>query len=176
MTETIDELVARKLPNGMYLNIVEEPAPSVVERIVDVTLALARLGAICYLTYIGGKLVWSMLDANQQSSASKKAAKKALADRLKRPDVESMEFDSYEQKIMVDVIGPDEIDVSFADIGGMDAEIEEVRDNVVLPFQIWKFYKKHETISTCPTGVLLYGAPGTGKSLTAKAIAKGKFQ
>eukprot|EP01034_Spumella_vulgaris_P040052 gene40052-49525_t len=88
--------------------------------------------------------------------------KKGLAKRLNRPDVESMDFDNYEMKIMTDVIGCDEIDVSFADIGGMDAQLED----------IYKFYSQFETISTCPTGVLLYGAPGTGKSLTAKAIAK----
>ena len=56
---------------------------------------------------------------------------------------------------MDDVIGADEIGVSFKDIGGLENELEEVRDNIVLPFQIYKNYKQFESIASCPTGVLL---------------------
>eukprot|EP01031_Cornospumella_fuschlensis_P034952 gene34952-42328_t len=100
------------------------------------------------------------------------AAKQALAKKLGRPEIETMDFDGYELRIMPEVVGPEEITTGFSDVGGLDSAIDEVKDNVVLPIQIWKYHKSYASVSPCPTGVLLYGPPGTGKSLIAKAIAK----
>jgi len=102
------------------------------------------------------------------------AAKKQLAKRLNRPEIETMDFDSYEMRLMVDVLGPDELDVTFDDVGGLESQLEDVKDNVVLPIRLWA-QDRHSSVSgvsPCPTGVILYGKPGTGKSLIAKAIAK----
>ncbi|RYH18971.1 AAA family ATPase [archaeon] len=101
------------------------------------------------------------------------AAKQALAKKLGRPEIETMDFDGYELRIIPEVVGPEEITIGFSDVGGLDSAIDEVKDNVVLPIQIWKYHKSYASVSPCPTGVLLYGPPGTGKSLIAKAIAKG---
>ena len=73
-----------------------------------------------------------------------------------------MTFDRHETLLLPDVVGPDDIDVSFEDVGGMDEQLQEVKDNVVLPFHIFKHYRSSQRICTSPTGVLLYGAPGTG--------------
>jgi len=59
--------------------------------------------------------------------------------------------------------------VSFADIGGLDKQINEIREVVELPILKPELFKK-VGISP-PKGVLLYGEPGTGKTLTAKAVA-----
>ncbi|MHA1273735.1 MAG: proteasome-activating nucleotidase [Promethearchaeota archaeon] len=60
-------------------------------------------------------------------------------------------------------------DVSYADIGGLDDQIQEVRETVELPLKKPELFEKIGIDP--PKGVLLYGPPGTGKTLLAKAVA-----
>lgn len=59
--------------------------------------------------------------------------------------------------------------VSYADVGGLDAQIQQVRDAVELPFRHPEMYRAFGLRP--PKGILLYGPPGSGKTLIAKAVA-----
>ncbi|KAB7791398.1 proteasome ATPase [Bifidobacterium leontopitheci] len=93
---------------------------------------------------------------------------------------------SVSQRVLVDASGrialetlPDENtadlvleevpDVTFADIGGLDDQIDRIRDAVQLPFLHRGLYERYDL--KAPKGVLLYGPPGNGKTMIAKAVA-----
>ena len=79
-----------------------------------------------------------------------------LLEKLPRPEVE-------------DLLLEDVPDITYADIGGLDHQIEEIADAVELPFLYADLFAEHQL--PAPKGILLYGPPGCGKTLIAKAVA-----
>ncbi len=79
-----------------------------------------------------------------------------LLERLPRPEVETL--------LLEDVP-----DVTYEDVGGLDLQIEKIVDAVELPFLHKQLFSEYSL--PAPKGILLYGPPGCGKTLIAKAVA-----
>jgi len=80
-------------------------------------------------------------------------------------------LDEYERQIASEVIHPDDIDVRFDDIGGLDPIIASLRESVIYPLQYPHLFASSSLLGA-PKGVLLFGPPGCGKTMLAKALAK----
>src|SRR4051812_19463410 len=79
-----------------------------------------------------------------------------LLEKLPRPEVEDLLLEEVP-------------DISYSDIGGLDTQIEQIADAVELPFLYHDLFAEHQL--PAPKGILLYGPPGCGKTLIAKAVA-----
>ncbi|PLN76952.1 putative membrane-spanning ATPase [Aspergillus taichungensis] len=91
--------------------------------------------------------------------------------RPRRQKKAELTLNQYEQAVAMDVVAPDDIPVSFEDIGGLDTIIEELKESVIYPLTMPHLYASTSSLLTAPSGVLLYGPPGCGKTMLAKALA-----
>jgi proteasome-associated ATPase len=79
-----------------------------------------------------------------------------VLEKLPRPEVEDLALEEVP-------------DIDYEDIGGLDEQIEQIADAVELPFLHQDLFAEHKL--PAPKGILLYGPPGCGKTLIAKAVA-----
>ena len=79
-----------------------------------------------------------------------------IVEKIDRPEVEELVLEEVP-------------DISYDDVGGLDSQIEAIADAVELPFVHHDLFAEHKL--PAPKGILLYGPPGCGKTLIAKAVA-----
>ncbi|KFY49700.1 hypothetical protein V495_00493 [Pseudogymnoascus sp. VKM F-4514 (FW-929)] len=87
------------------------------------------------------------------------------------PRKEDLVLNQYESQIAMEVVAPEDIPVGFDDIGGLDDIIEELKESVIYPLTMPHLYSRTSSLLSAPSGVLLYGPPGCGKTMLAKALA-----
>lgn len=88
------------------------------------------------------------------------------------PELKDVTFNDYEKSLLNCLITPEDISVTFKDVGGLQEIIDELREAVILPLTEPELFAAHLTLVQSPKGVLFYGPPGCGKTMLAKAIAK----
>jgi proteasome-associated ATPase len=162
------DLDAEKLRSGAQvilndaLNVVEVLDPDGAGQVVKVkdrlgpdrALVLSR-GDEEHVAYLAGSLLGAMVRAGDPVLYDPRSG--VATELLPREEVEELVLEEIP-------------DITYEDIGGLEGQIEAIRDAVELPFLYAELFQEHEL--EAPKGVLLYGPPGCGKTLIAKAVAK----
>jgi proteasome-associated ATPase len=157
-----------ELPSGSQvilndaLNVVEILEPDGAGEVVKVKDRLGAERAIVvsrgdeeHVAYLAGSLLGTTVRAGDPVLYDGRSG--VATELLPREEVEELVLEEIP-------------DISYEDIGGLEGQIEAIRDAVELPFLYAELFQEHEL--EAPKGVLLYGPPGCGKTLIAKAVAK----
>lgn len=126
-----------------------------------------ELVVFAFLSYFGVKWISKVLDP---TSKQKEAAQKQAERITKALGIET-ELSEYEATIAALLIDPLNLPNSWQDIGGLDSVISEIIETVILPLQRRTLFQS-STLLSAPKGVLLFGPPGCGKTMIARATAK----
>ncbi|KAM4856961.1 outer mitochondrial transmembrane helix translocase-like [Urocitellus parryii] len=133
--------------------------------VVGLIFRLTIFGAVTYFT-----IKW-MVDAIDPTRKQKVEAQKQAEKLMKQIGVKNVKLSEYEMSIAAHLVDPLNMHVTWSDIAGLDDVITDLKDTVILPIKKKHLFENSRLLQP-PKGVLLYGPPGCGKILIAKATAK----
>lgn len=144
----------------------------------DVFQMAIRVAFVSAVTYFSIKWLVNQIDP---TSKSRKKAEERAREQLRKVSCRAGlsgkhalaldKLTDHEMIIASQLVVPDEINVNWKDIAGLDNLIQELRETVILPIQKRDLFADSR-LTQPPKGVLLHGPPGCGKTLIAKATAK----
>lgn len=145
-----------------------------------VKINLKLLGDLFFLTGAGLSMYYMinhLLNELMDSSVKNKELKKNSASVLKKlqasnANLKSLVLNEYEKSLLNSLISPEDITVTFDDIGGLQNIIDDLHEAVILPLTEPDLFTAYLSLVQSPKGVLFHGPPGCGKTMLAKAIAK----
>jgi len=149
-----------------YLHAQEE-----VKRIQSIPLVIGQfLEAIDQFTAIVGSTTGSNYYVRILSTIDRELLKPSSSVALHKHSNALVDVLPPEADSSITMLSADEKpDISYSDIGGLDTQKQEVREAVELPLTHYELYKQIGIDP--PRGVLMYGPPGCGKTMLAKAVA-----
>ncbi|KAG2221158.1 hypothetical protein INT45_007735 [Circinella minor] len=153
---------------GIFSNIVDRSAnmrPETKKYATDV--AVFALSQVAF--YFAFKWIVGSMDPNK---AKRQEAKNKSSKVLGKLGVKDLKLSEYEQMIAAEVVHADELHVTFKQIGGLDHIVQDLRESVIYPLCYPELFTSASGLLGAPKGVLLYGPPGCGKTMLAKALAK----
>jgi SpoVK/Ycf46/Vps4 family AAA+-type ATPase len=124
--------------------------------------------------YYAFRYLLKQIDPSPRPSRKAKEKGESLLSQtgLSESQLQGLELDEYESTIAGEIIPPTSIDVTFESIGGLDEIIASLRETVIYPLCYPELFSSKNGLLSAPKGVLLYGHPGCGKTMLAKALAK----
>lgn len=124
-------------------------------------------------TYAAIFYLLSSLDPNSAKRKDDSAKRKEAVKRLQATTdgKKLQDLNEYEQSIASEVVFAADINVTFDSIGGLDDIISDLKESIILPLTYPELFASATGLLGAPKGVLLYGPPGCGKTMLAKALA-----
>lgn len=121
--------------------------------------------------WIAKKLLQWAVDAMDPTSKEKVDAQQRADKLLEQIGIQDVQLNELELALASNLVNPVSIRVGFDDVGGLDDVINDLGESVILPLKNESLFKSSKLLQP-PKGVLLYGPPGCGKTMIAKATAR----